>query len=213
MRNRGHTDLTGNTYNQWTVLHSVRKGPRNRLLWLCTCTCGNEQAIAGDRLKRGDSSKCVQCNIDGNFTKHGAYKTKEYRAYICMRNRVLNSTHRDFKYWGGRGITICPSWLDSFENFIADMGLAPKGNYSLDRRDNEGNYEPGNCRWATTSVQANNKRNGYLHKKPLWLDEAIVLKATGMSSAAIEREVGAYKGQLNRWLKKENLHEYDSVSC
>lgn len=85
-------------------------------------------------------------------------KSPEYRAWACMRGRCFCRTHRDFNLWGGRGITICPEWSDFFV-FLRDMGPRPSDKHSLDRINNEGNYEPRNCRWATDIQQGNNTRS------------------------------------------------------
>lgn len=88
---------------------------------------------------------------------HGQRQTPEYRAWRAMRYRCLVPTAHNYHYYGGRGITICDRWSE-FPAFLADMGQRPGPEYSLDRKDNEGNYEPGNCRWATKSEQALNRR-------------------------------------------------------
>jgi len=94
--------------------------------------------------------------------KHGdncdEQRTTEYRTWAGMKQRCLNPSNRKYRYYGGRGISICPRW-QSYENFLLDMGRKPSADLTLDRIDNDGNYEPGNCRWATIAQQAQNQRH------------------------------------------------------
>lgn len=113
--------------------------------------------------------RVVQRNIVNN-TKHNnardGLQTPEYKAWSGMKQRCYSPRCRSYRNYGARGITVCDRWRDSFENFLADMGRKPAANLSIDRIDNDGNYEPGNCRWATWTQQANNTRRSRKKKAP-----------------------------------------------
>ena len=104
------------------------------------------------QLKRG-YCQWPRLQVKGN-TRHPLYKTWE-----GMKNRCLNPNYPEFHYYGGRGITVCPEWRSSFWQFVADMGPKPSSKHSIDRVNPNGDYEPNNCRWATSIEQANNKRD------------------------------------------------------
>ncbi len=138
----------------------------------CLCTCGNTKTVRLDTIgKTIFSCGCLRSEmmkVRGARTgklarKHGdggqgRQRAPEYRAWAHMKNRCFNPNNKEFHYWGGRGITVCPQRKDSYEAFLADVGRKPIGKYSLDRINVDGNYEPGNVRWATDFEQANNKR-------------------------------------------------------
>lgn len=151
-------DLTGNRYGTLTVMgYAVRtemKSSASRSAWLCKCDCGAERIIQGDKLRAGRSFSCFECR---NISQpHGKVGSRTYASWSAMKLRCLNRQYGRFADYGGRGITICDRWM-KFENFLADMGERPEG-ATLDRIDNEGNYEPGNCRWATVAEQNRNQR-------------------------------------------------------
>lgn len=150
---------------------------------------------------------------------HGLYKIKEYRRWSQMRQRCTNPNSPDYHRYGGRGITVCEEWANSFETFLADMGIAPIG-MTLDRIDNDGNYEPSNCRWATMAQQNINKgmlRNntsGYTGVSKLgnrWLAGIMVHgKRVHLGSYGSPTEASAvYQGAVRkRNLDKEVVKDY-----
>jgi hypothetical protein len=159
-------DLTGVRFGRLTATELVRvNGVRG---WLCVCDCGNTVELETERLRMGTtrSCGCIRREMAAKLWRfappnpgtHGLSELPEYAVWSAMRQRCINPSDKSFKWYGARGIVVCTRWLVSFEAFIADMGRRPTRKHSIDRIDNDGNYEPGNCRWTTASVQANNKR-------------------------------------------------------
>jgi hypothetical protein len=130
-------------------------------MWFCVCDCGTVKTLSSETIASGiKSCGCIKRKSNASkITKHGMLGTKTYWAWRKMKARCMNPNIPCYKHYGCRGIKVCDRWIDSFENFLADMGEAPVGT-SLDRYpDMNGNYEPGNCRWATPKEQSRNKRN------------------------------------------------------
>lgn len=148
-------DLTGRTFNSLLVLSRNGTSDYGQPLWLCRCSCGNELLVTGSNIRNKQKS-CRECFLKRNVS-HGLSETKEYHSWEAMKSRCYNENNESYSYYGGRGITVCNRWLDSFENFINDMGEAPK-KHSLDRIDPEKEYSPKNCRWANAKEQIRNRR-------------------------------------------------------
>lgn len=149
-------DLTGKRFGRWHVLGFDRIDKHSNHYWFCVCKCGNKKSVSGKNLLRGRSKSCGCMAIENN-TKHGMWKTPEYKTWQNIHTRCSNKNTEYYKNYGGRGIVVCKRW-NSFENFFEDMGRRPSKNHSIERIDNDGNYEPGNCEWVTRTAQQHNNR-------------------------------------------------------
>lgn len=152
------TNLTGHRIGRWTVKGMAPRTDPRRVYWTCVCDCGTQRdVISGNLLqKRTLSCGCLQAEAAALRATHGQSQSKLYRVWNAMWQRCTLLTDRGYPNYGGRGITVCKRWAD-FANFLEDMGHAPPG-LMLDRIDNNGNYEPGNCKWSTRTEQNSNTR-------------------------------------------------------
>lgn len=150
----------------------AKHGSWKETYWLCQCDCGKKKVIAGSNLKRSSKTKSCGClHVENNVrlsTKHGyanrGATTPEYYIWVKMIRRCHNKKDPAYKYYGARGISVCGEWRKSFSNFIKDMGRRPAHLKSIERRNNNGNYEPDNCKWATPKEQGNNSRRNIILK-------------------------------------------------
>ena len=170
-------DLSGETFGKWRVLK--RDGSLNgKPSWLCQCECGTIRTVSGSNLRMGLSCNCgcVRSEkIEERNTTHGKSGTRLYRIWCGLKERTANDKNPAYKWYGARGISLCDEWQDfeTFQKWAVFSGYEP--HLSLDRVNNNGNYEPGNCRWVTPKQQSNNTRknklltyNGETHTVSEW---------------------------------------------
>ena len=167
MRSNNFRDLTGSKFNKLTALELASTNPT---VWLCRCECGNLKKVHGSHLTRGKTQSCgcwrkevsSKLNIThGRYCGTGANK-REASSYKFMISRCTDASDKDFPNYGGRGIKVCAAWMESFNNFLTDMGNKPTPKHTIERKDSNGNYEPSNCIWALNKDQQNNRRNNHI---------------------------------------------------
>lgn len=178
-------NLIGQRFGSLAVLYrDPNRGTteRSRVFWVCKCDCGKLRAVLSQSLIRGATKSCG-CIRNALFAQtvqtHGRSATKEYKIWTAMKSRCYNQNDHHYKNYGGRGIGVCDRWRYSFVNFFQDVGEIREG-YSIDRINNDGNYEPGNVRWATPSEQMSNTRT----------NRYVTLYGERMNTSQAARKVG-----------------------
>jgi hypothetical protein len=186
-------NLARQKFGRWTVLE-FSDITKNKYYWKCICDCGSVKRVASNSLKNGATKSCG-CWKEERQLRHGQAKfgltTKTYKAWQDMRHRCYNSNDTAYKNYGGRGIKVCDRWL-KFENFYADVGDIPK-NMTLDRKDNDGDYEPGNWRLATQEEQCSNKRDNH------WVEYKSERKTIAQWARSLNINYGTLKSRLIRY--------------
>jgi len=182
-------DLTGSKFGRWTVLFYGWPLPRWKHIWICKCVCGQLGAVRSNHLSAGASTSCGclvrESLLRANIT-HNLSGTPLHVLWKKIRARCYNQNDPAYSNYGGRGIKLCERW-QSFENFYHDMGVRPSG-MSIERIDNNGDYCPSNCKWATATEQGNNKRNN------IW----ITALGSCMTVSQWAEKVGVKRGTLAR---------------
>lgn len=185
-------DITGMRFGRLVALELVRteqKGKYSYRYWRCQCDCGKERITAQRYLLDGGSKSCG-CIIGQHKRTHGGTGTTEFRIWDSMRRRCGDPTHPSYPGYGGRGIAVCDRWQQDFAAFRHDMGPRPSLDYQIERQDNDGNYEPSNCVWATRVEQSNNRRSS----------RHLTLNGETLTMAQWERRLGMKPGSLCRRL-------------
>lgn len=201
-------------YGRWTILRpdpACLSGSERRLI--CRCDCGAERSVMERSLRRGLSKSCgcllkelaaIRCRE--LLTQHGHAKagahTAEFGIWQAMKNRCRNKNMREYPGYGGRGIMVCREWSESFPKFLADMGPRPGPEYSIDRYpNNDGDYEPNNCRWATRQEQCNNTRsNVRLTYDGRTMTVSEWARCLGIKAGTIRTRLGQYGFSVERAL-------------
>lgn len=163
-------DITGQRFGRLVALGPIGRttGTRKYILWLCQCDCGNTHKVTANNLRSGSTASCgcwLSDRVTAQNKTHGMWNEPIYKIWTGIKDRCTNSAGSHYTRYGARGITICNEWQDSFESFYSHVSQLPhfgeKG-YSIDRIDNDGDYEPGNVRWATGTTQSRNRRTNRL---------------------------------------------------
>lgn len=190
--------MIGQRFGRWTVIKEdgfalvgKKRVRKKEMLW-CICDCGSERSVTKENLKNGTSNSCGCLKLElihkNNYLHGRNTSDPTYATWSALKDRCKNPKAQNYKNYGGRGIRVCKEW-ESFENFLRDMGEKPNG-MSIDRIDVNGNYEAGNCRWATCREQARNQRNKVLYeafgKRQLLVDWA---SESGLSLATIFKRI------------------------
>ena len=183
-------EMIGKVFGRYTVVRVAETSIDKHKSYVCKCACGNERIVVGTTLRIGTSRSCGclsaelakgrNNNIKHGNTKNGSSPSRTYISWKSMRTRCYSPKHDAYSKYGAKGITVCERWNKSFEDFLSDMGERPAG-MTLDRINTLGNYEPGNCRWATWQQQASNRRKAAIPLTTItaWEFRSLIHKRSG----------------------------------
>lgn len=183
----GVLNLKGRKFGFLLVTYATSKKSKGKRIWICRCDCGRTIEVRHDYLIHKNSPK-THCGCKDRVGGLPSQFPEEYHIHNSMLRRCYNETHVGYSEYGGRGIRVCDRWRESFANFLEDMGPRPSKKHSLDRKDANGNYEPSNVRWATSTEQARNKRKSLFLPHPVTgkkIPAAAVAEYLGISYQAM----------------------------
>lgn len=209
-------DLTGKQFGHLTVLYRDGVIYGRKPAWVCRCDCPDKtiRRIASRDLRTGKTTSCG-CVLrswqkhygDSNRT-HGMTNTSEYKIWKSMRQRCYKESAKNYKNYGGRGIKVCERWMKSFDNFIEDMGRRPSPKHSIERVNNDGNYEPDNCIWIPIGDQNKNKRKRKPSMRVINADQVKEARETpyrwGLDES-LANKFGVSRSTVRRWRTRSNI--------
>lgn len=188
-------DLTGRQFTRLSVVSFHHSGGNSGTYWLCMCSCGTAKVVSGRHLTGCKIKSCGCLNRENgrhnHLFRHGLRQTPEYNSWRAAKNRCFQPKNIGYANYGGRGITICDEWKDSFLQFLQDMGPCPEG-MTLERKDVNGNYCPTNCCWATRTAQARNRQATVM----------ITHEGITLSAADWAERIGISAGAFNTRLRR-----------
>jgi hypothetical protein len=194
----------GSVFTRWTVIDYSGRNRAGHKMYQCRCQCGTVKDVVIYDLIRGASKSCGCLSVDfhtNRLTTHNLYRSPEYNSWAAMKQRCLNHHADNFKFYGGRGVSVCDRWL-SFENFYSDMGPKPSSEYTIERIDNLGNYEPSNCKWADKKEQGANKISCYYITY-----DGVTDTITGWS-----RRLGLCEGAISQRIRR-GMNPVEALTC
>lgn len=227
-RSHNLKNLKGKVFGRLTVIELSKKSKPGKIYWECLCQCGNIKSISSNSLLSGNTKSCGCLRkeiVSSSKSTHKKSYSPEYNCYHHMLKRCYNKNNNVYQYYGARGIKVCDRWLESFENFYEDMGDRPSPNHSLDRINNDGNYEPSNCKWSTQSEQVINSRrilskSGYRYiystgkgyrVEVLRLGnrrQSLVIKDINDAVRLRDEWISEYKKDKNKWIEDTKNKTY-----